>query len=185
MSDADQERPERLFIGVPLDDTAREAIRQKLPTVLPGKPVPAENWHFTLRFLGSTKAATRDQILRSLRSRTLGRRFSIRFNELGAFPNPRRARILWVGVDRGADRMGEIGVIAESVGRQAGFEAESRKYTAHLTIARIDPPSNVVALMSREALDVDMDVNRIVIYRSRLGKGPARYEEVESIPLSD
>jgi 2'-5' RNA ligase len=185
VSDAEQERPERLFIAVPLDDTAREAIRRKLPTVLPGKPVPPENWHFTLRFLGSTKAVARDQIISSLRSRALGPRFSICFSDLGAFPNPRRARILWVGVDRGADRMTEIAAIAESVARDAGVEAETRKYTAHLTIARIDPPCNVVALMSQDRLNVDMDVDRIVVYRSRLGKGPARYEEVESFPLSD
>jgi 2'-5' RNA ligase len=176
VSDAAQERPE-------LDDSAREALRRKLPTILPGKPVPAENWHFTLRFLGSTETATRDQIVSSLRSRALGGRFAIRFSELGAFPNPRRARILWIGVDRGADRMSEIAAIAESVASEAGFEAESRKYTAHLTIARIDPPSSVVGLMSQRGLSINMDVDRIVMYRSRLGKGPPRYEEVESFPL--
>jgi 2'-5' RNA ligase len=185
VSDADQQRPERLFIAVPLDDTAREAIRRKLPNVLPGNPVPVENWHFTLRFLGSTRAATRDQIVSSLRRRTLGRRFSIRFGKLGAFPNPRRAGILWIGLDRGADRMSEIAAIAESVAREAGFEAETRKYTPHLTIARIDPPSKVAALMSRDILNIDMEVDRIVIYRSRLGKGPPRYEEVESFRLSN
>ena len=185
MSDTEPPRPERLFIGVPLDDPARTAIRGKLPSALPGKAVPPENWHFTLRFLGATSAVTRDQIVRNLRSRSLGRRFSIHFSELGAFPNARRARILWVGVGRGEGRMSEIAAVAESVAQEAGFEAETRKFTAHLTIAKIHLPSNVAALLAQPALNVEMDVDRIVIYRSRLGKGPARYEEVESFALRD
>jgi 2'-5' RNA ligase len=81
--------------------------------------------------------------------------------------------------------MTEVAAIAELVARNAGFEAQTRSFTAHLTIARIDPPSNIVALTSRSALNVAMDVDRIVIYRSRLGRGPARYEVVESFPLRD
>jgi 2'-5' RNA ligase len=184
VSDTDEERPERLFIAVPLDESARDEISERLP-ILPGKPVPAENWHFTLRFLGATTTEKRDRITRDLRNRSLGRRFSIRFSELGAFPNARRARILWVGVAGPAQRMSELAVIAESVARNAGFDGESRKFTAHLTISRIDPPANVSALMSQPSLEVEMDVDRIVLYRSRLGKGPARYEEVLSLPLED
>jgi 2'-5' RNA ligase len=54
------EKPERLFIGVALSDEARRAIALSLPKILPGKPVSPENWHFTLRFLGSTRADQRE-----------------------------------------------------------------------------------------------------------------------------
>ena len=57
------EKRERLFIGVPLTDEARRAVEKALPKKLPGKLVPPENWHFTLRFLGSTAAEEREKIV--------------------------------------------------------------------------------------------------------------------------
>src|SRR6478672_11939329 len=105
---------ERLFIGVPLSEDARRAIERSLPKNLPGKRVPAENWHFTLRFLGATEEAARDQIIRTMKAATCGPRFTIHFNELGAFPNPGRARVLWIGIDQGAERMIQLAAIAEA-----------------------------------------------------------------------
>lgn len=179
------EQRERLFIGVPLTDDARRAIEKSLPKKLPGKPVPAENWHFTLRFLGSTEAAARDQIIERLRSATCGARFQIRFNELGAFPNAGRARILWLGVDEGAARLIQLAAIAEGVARSVGFPAEAREFKPHLTLSRIDPPTSVKLLLgSKPQFDVSMTVDSVILYRSRLGGGPARYEEVARFPLS-
>src|SRR6185369_9817866 len=71
-----EEKKERLFIGVPLTDDARRAIEKSLPKKLPGKAVPAENWHFTLRFLGSTEADTRDKIVERLTAATCGASFT-------------------------------------------------------------------------------------------------------------
>jgi 2'-5' RNA ligase len=177
--------PERLFIGVPLTEEARAAIARSLPKQLPGKPVPAENWHFTLRFLGATSDEQRDQIVRTLKAATCGPRFNIRFNELGAFPSPGRARILWLGVDEGVERMVQLGAIAEAAARLAGFAGESREFKPHLTLSRIDPPTSVKTLLgSKLRFGERMPVDSIILYRSRLGGGPARYEEVERFVLS-
>jgi 2'-5' RNA ligase len=178
------DKPERLFIGVPLTDDALQVIQKSLPKNLPGKSVPPENWHFTLRFLGSTAPDARDQIIHRLETATCGAPFTIRFNELGAFPQPRRARILWLGIDQGADRMIQLAAIAEAAARIAGFAAESREFKPHLTLSRIDPPISVATLIeSKPRLDAAMTVDSIILYRSRLGGGPARYEEVARIPL--
>jgi 2'-5' RNA ligase len=178
------EKPERLFIGVPLTEDARRTIERSLPKRLPGKPVPTENWHFTLRFLGSTEPNRRDQVIRTLEAATCGPSFTIRFSELGAFPNPGRARVLWLGVDEGVERMVQLAAIAEAAARLAGFAAESREFTPHLTLSRIDPPTSVRALLgSRLRFGTRMQVDSVVVYRSRLGGGPARYEEVVRIAL--
>jgi RNA 2',3'-cyclic 3'-phosphodiesterase len=178
------DKPERLFIGVPLTDHARRAIEKSLPKNLPGKPVPAENWHFTLRFLGSTIPTARDQIIHVLETATCGAPFRIRFSELGAFPQARRARILWLGVDEGADRLVQLAAIAEAAARIAGFAAEAREFKPHLTLSRIDPPSSVASLIgAKPRFDASMTVDSIILYRSRLGGGPARYEEIVRIPL--
>jgi 2'-5' RNA ligase len=175
---------ERLFIGVPLSEEARLAIAKSLPTNLPGKPVPAENWHFTLRFLGPTTAEARDQIIRQVDSATCGAPFTIRFSGLGAFPQPRRARILWLGIDEGSDRMVQLAAIAEAAARNAGFTAETKPFKPHLTLSRIDPPVSVAPLVdSKPVFGARMTVESLIVYRSRLGGGPARYEEVTRILL--
>jgi 2'-5' RNA ligase len=177
-------RPERLFIGVPLSEDARQAIARSLPKNLPGKPVAPESWHFTLRFLGSTAAEPRDRVMERLQATRCGAPFTLRFSDLGAFPRSNRARILWLGIDEGAERMIQLGAIAEAAARSAGFAAESKPFTPHLTLSRIDPPVSVVALLaSKPSFSARMTVDSVILYRSRLGGGPARYEEVVRIPL--
>ena len=179
-----QER-ERLFIGVPLTEEARSGIARALPKMLPGKVVPIENWHFTLRFLGSTAADVRDQVIQRLKYAGCGAAFGIRFSELGAFPSAGRARVLWLGIDEGVERMKQLAAIAEASARSAGFPAETREFTPHLTLSRIDPPVQVKTLLaSKVRFGERMTVDSLILYRSRLGGGPARYEEVERFALA-
>src|SRR6187551_3410494 len=110
---------------------------RQIPADLPGRAAPPENWHFTLRFLGSTDAHRRDRLIDALASRNFGSMFEIEFDALGAFPNPRRARVLWVGVGNGHEKLERVALAAEGAARESGFEAESRKFTAHLTISRM------------------------------------------------
>ncbi len=179
------EKPERLFIGVPLTPDARQGLQKVLPRNLPGKLVPPENWHFTLRFLGPTVASVREEIVTRLNAARCGKQFTIRFAELGAFPLPRRARILWVGVDEGAERLIQLAAIAEASARASGFEAETKEFKPHLTLSRIEPPVSVKTLVSSNIkVGLRMPVTAMVLYRSRLGGGPARYEEIERFELT-
>ena len=184
MSQAESARRERLFIGVPVTPDARAAIVRKLPKNLPGKLVALDKWHFTLRFLGPTTREARDKIIGRLSSAKLGPVFQVRFGELGAFPNPRRARILWLGVTRGGERLSDLAAIAAEAARDAGFAPEGRGFTPHLTLSRIDPPQSIAELLAQKhRYEIEMTVAALILYRSRLGGGPARYEEVARFEL--
>jgi len=184
MSQAEGERTERLFIGVPTTADARAAIARILPKSLPGKLVTPDKWHFTLRFLGPTTREARDAIVARLSDAKLGSRFNVRFGELGAFPNARRARILWLDVTRGGERLSELAAIAEDAARSAGLAPEDRSFKPHLTIARIDPPESTSALLAQKhRYNIEMPVTALILYRSQLGGGPARYEEVARFDL--
>lgn len=176
---------ERLFIAVPLTDQARDKIAAALPP-LPGRRVPPQNWHFTLRFLGDAEQERRDQLAETLRRTRLGRSFSIRFDGLGAFPRAKRARIIWLGVTDGARELVSLAETVESAVRRSDFSAEKRPFKPHLTLSRVEPPRAVADLLSSQpALDVIMPVTEITLVRSSLGAGPAKYEVVEKFLLGE
>lgn len=179
---------ERLFLAVPLTDEARRDIEAGLDPIardLPGRRVKPESWHLTLRFLGDTAAEQRDRLVREVEGTTLGAAFSLEFGGLGAFPRAERARVLWLGVEEGAAQLGEVARNVEDTARQAGFPAETKHFRAHLTLSRIQPPRSVAAILAGSpSLAVRMPVHEVVLFRSHLGRSPARYEALARFPLA-
>ena len=178
----------RLFLAAPLTDGPRAAIRAglgaALPAGVPGRAVPPDSWHLTLRFLGETAPERAARVADALRAVDLGARFEIEFAGLGAFPRASRAAVLWVGIGAGAAELGALAAKVEEAARRAGFPAEQRPFSAHLTISRIRPPENVTPVLDRwTAPPIAMPVDEVVLYRSHLGGGPARYEAVDRFPL--
>ncbi len=175
---------ERLFVAVALTEQARQEIIARLPA-LPGRLVPPQNWHFTLRFLGDTDPRMRDVLVAELGKARLGPTFSICFGGLGAFPRAKRARIVWLGVDEGAQRLISAAESVEGVVRRAGFPAEERPFKPHLTLSRIEPTRSVAdVLIAHAPLEVKMPVTELALVRSELGKGPAQYQAIERFKLS-
>jgi len=179
----------RLFVAAPLTEEARHRLahllREAIPRGLPGRPTPPENWHVTLRFLGMVDPVAADRVTAALDEADLGPGFSVRWSRLGAFPRPRRATVLWLGADRGAEEMAGLAERVESAVERAGFEPEDRPFRSHLTLSRIRPHQDVANLVDGvDPLDVVMAVTEVVLYRSHLGRGGARYERLESFPLA-
>ena len=176
----------RLFLGIPLTDNAVSALRLHLQNEeLPGRVVPPEKWHLTLRFLGDTAQDALERLGHSLRARPLGSQADIMFGGLGAFPRAQRASVLWVGIVEGTAALQAIAANVEDAVQRAGFSAESRAFAPHLTLSRLQPPRDVRLLVERvPSFDVRMTVDTVVLMRSHLGRGPSRYEEVERFELA-
>lgn len=179
---------ERLFLAVELDDVTRHAIAAHLDASLeqplPGKKVPAENWHITIRFLGLTSSLQRDTILGYLDEHLAVDPFRVRVGGLGGFPKESRASVLWLGLGGEIEALGRVAAICEIAAEESGLEPEGRPFHAHLTLARIRPPVDVRPLVDQVPLVRHaMDVRAVTMYRSVLGSGPARYEVVERVSL--
>jgi len=176
---------ERMFLAVALGEEVRRLLASFLDgAALPGRRVPPENWHLTLRFLGWTTGVQRDGILRWLDESDLGEPFRIRFAGLGAFPKQRRATVLWLGVAAGVEGLSLLAAAAEQAVAAAGFSPEDRPFHSHLTLSRIRPPEDVTALVERfPRFDVAMMVDAITLFRSRLEPGGATYEVIDRVEL--
>jgi 2'-5' RNA ligase len=193
----DPARP-RLFFAVPIPAPARALISDVAAGVQAAvgdgrariRWVRMEGLHLTLRFLGQTpldRLPALKAIADEIAARTAP--FSITVSGAGAFPEPRRPRTLWLGIPAGAER---LAALAEELGRAieaAGWPIESRPFAPHLTIARTDGlrlgPDAAASLQDAAMkLDASFSVDRMVLYRSVLGNGPASYEPVHESVLA-
>lgn len=181
--------PERMFLAVALDDDTRHTLATHLQAsldgdYLPGRPVPPENWHITLRFLGSTEAVQQDAVLAHLDQHLMVEPFRVRFTELGGFPRESKASVLWQGVAGDVESLASVAVACEEAAQAAGFEPEGRPFHPHLTLSRVRPPFDIRSLVDQfPPAKIALDVNAVTLYRSVLGRGPARYEVVDRVSL--
>jgi 2'-5' RNA ligase len=147
------------------------------------RAVRPENWHVTLRFLGWTTEVQRDLVMMHLAEQLEAAPFSIRLSGLGAFPKPRKATVLWMGID-GSDLLAPLAAAAESAAVAAGFAAEDRPYHGHLTLARIRPQADLRGLVDEfDACRIGVSVDAVTMYESFVEPGGSRYEPIDSLPL--
>jgi RNA 2',3'-cyclic 3'-phosphodiesterase len=186
-------RPLRLFAAADIPTGHAEATGEALERwrgLLPGgRWDPPEKWHVTLKFLGRTWPRLVGTVQRACASAAAAvTPFEVRLGEVGVFPGPSRARVLWVGLD---DPEGGLARLAAGLEQRlaAEFPPEKRAFTPHLTVARFRPPVSVREHREElEASRVDappFTVDRILLYRSHLlGPRGSRYEVMEEFPLA-
>jgi 2'-5' RNA ligase len=107
----------------------------------------------------------------------------------GAFPSLDRPRAIWLGV---ADADGGLARLAVAVGEAlvaAGWAADDRPYTPHLTLARVDGVRSGSRVARRlatlaEGLEAWFEADRLVLYETQPRRGPAHYEPVHEAVLA-
>lgn len=173
----------RVFAAVPLPPEIRVAVADRICDVtIPGRVAPPENWHLTLRFLGTVDEPTYDRFLAGLAETETVAPFPVRLGSLGAFPRPKRATVVWIGVDEGVKQLTRLNEIAEEAAVSAGLSPEERPYVPHLTLARVRPPQDVSELVDN-SFAMRWKCDQVVVYQSHTGSGGASYEPLETFTL--
>jgi 2'-5' RNA ligase len=192
-----QSRMLRSFIAIKLPDEVQQAIAQStagLQRDLP-KPlvrwVPPQNVHLTLKFFGDVSPANLEQLAEALKAEAAGHAaFPVSVGGLGAFPNPRRARILWIGLQAPAD-LPALQRALESAAARMGYAPEDRPFSPHLTIGRVGQSVTAADLQkirtSLEAVSVGQlgtfQAETVDIFKSDLQPGGSVYTHLYSLPL--
>lgn len=177
----------RLFVGIPFPPELRDRLQAHLRAAfgerLPGRAIAPASWHLTLRFLGDPPAARLSALTDELRRVDAGAPFDLSLTGLGAFPRRARAAVLWIGVGDGEAQLRALAAKAEAAAVRAGFAAEARPYSPHLTLSRLNPPADLRrAIEAAPPFGGRMTVDGFVLFRSHLGAGPPHYERVEHFP---
>ena len=190
----------RLFAAVPLDEPAFRTVTGIVERIRADRERAAANqrdvrWvrmdglHLTLRFLGPTPEGDVRAVAEAVRRAADGHdAFQIGIAGGGAFPNPHRPRALWLGVTRGTEELASLAAALDRELVAAGWPANERPFRAHLTVARSDgipAGADVARRLAEAAADLDQRsaADRVVLFESITGRGPARYEALETVPL--
>ncbi len=100
------------------------------------KAISRENMHFTLQFLGEIDDDTATKILEELKTITFSP-IQVSFSGVGAFPNPKFPRVIWIGVDETASQnLIKLAKQLEEKLAPLGFKSD-KPFKPHLTIFRI------------------------------------------------
>lgn len=177
----------RLFVAIGFSDEARHALAAYYAAALPplpGKVVPPQNWHITLRFLGEVGDAIIDRLVYALDVIDKPGPFPLKLSGLGAFPDARRATVLWAGIGAGERELVALAAVAEEAAVHAGLAPEDRPFRPHLSLARVQPPQDVWPWLEVvPEPPVKISVDSIGLFRSHLGGASAEYEQLESFRL--
>lgn len=183
----------RLFIAFPLEPTVRDKLAAIIDDLKPAcdavKWVTRQNIHLTSRFLGETHENQIPKIIVKLdHIAAKYRPFETVINTIGAFPNPRRPRIVWVGTNQNVDLLINIATDVELAMQSIGFEAETKRFKAHLTLGRVKDPRRLDDLP--ECLEnyrfepIPLSFDRLVLYKSTLQRTGPIYDRLHEALLN-
>jgi len=186
----------RAFIAVDIPLEIRQTIHDKMESVRSTlgaliRWIPPENMHLTLKFLGDTSQANVEFLIQMMRAEADScQAFDMHLGGLGSFPNPKRPRVIYIGIQApaGLDAL-QRGI--ESAARRLGYEAEDRAFSPHLTIGRVKQNTFAAEQQKiRRALEetkIDLlciaRVDSVHLYKSDLQPSGSVYTRLYSAPL--
>jgi 2'-5' RNA ligase len=183
----------RLFLAINLPAAVVDALDRAAAPLRDAAPmlrwVPPGKWHLTVRFIGDQPLERVPEIRAAIDGAT--RRHAeapLALGGVGAFPNFRRARVVWVGVAPDP-RLEMLHHDIETACVAAGLEHEGRPFRPHVTIARVPPgvDEQLLRALSRAARAVRFsdrfDAASVDLMASELAPDGPRYRLLHSSPL--
>jgi 2'-5' RNA ligase len=183
----------RAFLAIELSpevlDAARRVIDRLRSCPAGIKWVAPDHMHLTLQFLGEIAQTDLPEICLAVnRACQEIAPFDVRLRGAGAFPNPHRARTIWLGVGDGADKLTALYAAIQKPLSALGFREEQRRYVPHLTLGRVRDQVGSSELASRLAALGDFeggatDVSEVVLFSSDLRPDGPVYEALNRSEL--
>lgn len=184
-------KPLRLFIAVDVPDDVKASLAATLQPFREASPkmrwTSTEGWHVTLKFLGTTWPRLVDPVRQAIASAGADQvAFETALTDIGAFPTAKRARVLWAGLSDTEKRFTALVATLDELLREH-FVPEKRAFTPHVTVARLNPPANLLDaapdLVGTSVSSRPFVVDRLVLYQSHLSPRGAKYEAEGEFPF--
>ncbi|KPJ62021.1 MAG: hypothetical protein AMJ42_00375 [Deltaproteobacteria bacterium DG_8] len=183
----------RSFIAIelsPLIKTKIEEIQNKLkPSSSDVRWVRPEGIHLTLKFLGNIEEEMIPEIsdiIRKCSADTTS--FTLEIRSLGAFPNEKNPKVIWVGAEDNSGTLGKLQQSLENRLSTLGFKVEKRAFSPHLTLGRLKS-SKGKSRLTQGLEDYKhfefgtFEAKEVCLFKSELKPGGAIYTKLKAFPL--
>ena len=177
----------RLFIGIRPPEDVRDLLLDAMEGIEGARWVDEDNLHLTLRFVGEVERPVANDLAAALGA-IVAAPFTLAIEGVGHFDKRTRygasPRALWARVPP-AGLLGELRMKVERACEGAGLGRETRRFTPHITLARLGPSSGEIGrwLASFGDMRAHWRVDEFILYESHLGHEGAHYEAVAVYPL--
>jgi 2'-5' RNA ligase len=145
--------------------------------------VGERNLHFTLRFLGEIGEDGLRRAGEAARAAATGHeKFEAALGAPGAFPNAARARVIWLGLSSGAERLNALAGDLDRALAGRGFGRADRPFSPHLTLGRVRhaganwSAALGAAISLENSVAARFTVDRISVVESTLSPQGSRYD---------
>jgi 2'-5' RNA ligase len=179
-----------LFVAINFPETLRQGLWSATESVrsgaLPVRWVKPEAMHLTLKFLGEVAAERQEELAGALRrAAASSRAVVVTVADFGAFPDPRRPRVLWAGISPEPG----LELLQHQVEQEfgpLGFPPEGRPFRPHLTLGRAERGAPAVdfrdleGLLGRLTFEQTVTVSSVELMRSVPTHTGANYQPVAS-----
>jgi 2'-5' RNA ligase len=154
--------------------------------------VSAENIHLTLKFLGDVSSSAITDIQELLKLEAAHHHpFTATIGGVGAFPNQKRPRIIWLGVNSPPE-LASLQHGIESALAKLGYLLDERPFSPHLTLGRVreNASTTELAALASALKDIQIGilgkvtVDNIHLFKSDLQPGGSVYTRLCSAQLS-
>lgn len=185
----------RTFIAIELSDKVCkkiQGIQSELKPLIKARVSwsKLENIHLTLKFLGDVSLDKVDSVKEELQK--VSRKhspFKMSIGGIGTFPNFRRPRVIWIGVNRGSKQVIQLAESVEKAMTKLGFSEERHSFTPHLTLGRIKQRVNLEDIETKlEKYDKPnipiVQVDRLGLIKSELRPKGAVYTTLQEFTFS-
>jgi len=155
----------RSFIAIELPAAIQNAIAEQTASLKSSLPkslirwVAPRNVHLTLKFLGEVAPANLKLLAEAMKGEAaLHEMFNMSAGRIGAFPNQRRARVIWIGLEA-PPALAALQRGVDAAAAQLGYPREERPFSPHLTIGRV----------AQTASSSDLQLLRSALESSKVG----------------
>jgi 2'-5' RNA ligase len=150
--------------------------------------VRPENLHVTLKFIGHVDNGKLDAIRATLGEVRLGSQVELRFSGLGFFPNAKRPRVFWAGMES-SPNLGPLATEIDTRLKKLGIPSETKEFAPHLTLARFDPPgiSDGLSEIAQQNVAREFGAARtgeFHLFESKTRANGAEYMRLSSFPFA-
>lgn len=143
---------------------------------------PLDNLHVTTKFIGEWPESKLEELHNVLAAVAPRESFTLELSELGWFPNDRLPRVLWLGV-HGNDALHRLAQETDRRLEPLGIKPEERRFSPHLTLARIKNPVPLGRLRQKvqelqPAAIGSVTVSHFSLFRSDPGSNASIYRKL-------